>query len=122
MLTIVLPMALEKPGLLNFGQSKRVCGKEFPYLVVGVGIESTQRALGKWASDYSNIYDSDAGNNSILLLGFCGGLDPSLRSGDMVVSTYYRLDPRLPEGRLINQLEPNQNMFLKNMLIDLIVI
>lgn len=113
MLTIVLPMALEKPGLLNLGQSKRVCGKEFPYLVIGVGKESTQRALGKWASDYSNIYDSDVGNNSILLLGFCGGLDPSLRSGDMVVSTYYRLDPKLPEGRVINQLEPNQNMFLK---------
>ena len=113
MLTIALPMALEKPGLLNLGQSKRVYGKEFPYLVIGVGKESIQRSLGKWVSDLKTIYDSDVGNNSILLLGFCGGLDPSLRSGDMVVSTYYCLDPELLEGRLINQLEPNQDMFSK---------
>ena len=62
MLTIVLPMSLEKPGLFNLGQSKRVNDKEFPYLVIGVGKESTQRVLAKWASDYSDSYDSDPGN------------------------------------------------------------
>ncbi|GIT14183.1 MAG: hypothetical protein CM1200mP35_10030 [Chloroflexota bacterium] len=113
MLTLVLPMSLEKPGLFNLGQSKRVNDKEFPYLVIGVGKESTQRVLAKWASDYSDSYDSDPGNDSILLLGFCGGLDPRLRSGDIVVSTHYCLDPGLLEGCLINQFEPNRDMFLK---------
>ena len=113
MLTIVLPMSLEKPGLFNLGQFRRVNDEEFPYLVIGVGKESTQRVLAKWVSDHSDLYDSDAGDNGILLLGFCGGLEPRLRSGDIVVSTHYCLDPGLLEGCLINQFEPNRNMFLK---------
>ena len=113
MLTIVLPMSLEKPGLFNLGQSRRVNDEEFPYLVIGVGKESTQLVLAKWASENRDLYDSDGGNDGILLLGFCGGLDPSLRAGDIVVSTYYYLDPELLEGCLINQFEPNRNMFLK---------
>ena len=113
MLTIVLSMPLEKPGLFNLGRSRRVKDKEFPYLVIGVGKESAQRVLAKWASDNSDIYGSDADNNGILLLGFCGGLDPSLRSGDIVVSTQYCLDPELLGGCLNKRFEPNRSMFLK---------
>ena len=113
MLTLVLPMSLEKPGLFNLGRSRRVKDKEFPYLVIGVGKESAQRVLAKWASDNSDIYGSDADNNGILLLGFCGGLDPSLRSGDIVVSTQYCLDPELLGGCLNKRFEPNRSMFLK---------
>ena len=57
MLTIVFPMSLERPGLLSIGRSKRINNKEYPYLVIGVGKESTQRMLAKWALDNRNIYD-----------------------------------------------------------------
>ena len=113
MLTIVLPMSLERPGLLSIGRSKRINNKEYPYLVIGVGKESTQRVLAKWALDNRDLYDFEDANNAILLIGFCGGLDPSLRPGDVVVSTHYLLDPELREGRTINQFHPNQDMFLK---------
>ncbi|MEE2686785.1 MAG: hypothetical protein VX921_00905 [Chloroflexota bacterium] len=112
MLTIVLPMSLESPGILSIGRSKRINNKEYPYIVIGVGKESTRRVLAKWALDNRDLYDFEDANNAILLIGFCGGLDPRLRPGDLVVSTHYLLDPELLKGRMINQFQPNQDMFL----------
>ena len=69
--------------------------------------------MAQWASENSDLYDFEAANNAILLIGFCGGLDPSLRPGDVVVSTHYLLDPKLLGGRIINKCQANKNMFLK---------
>lgn len=113
MLTVVFPMFLEIPGVLNKREFRWIKAKTYQCLVIGVGKESTQRVLAKWLEDNSNIDAHDIGQNCILLLGFCGGLDPNLRTGDMVLSTHYRLDQELSDVGLYRQCEPNLNMFFR---------
>ena len=113
MLTVVFPMSLEIPGVLNKRKFRWIKAKTYQCLVIGVGKESTQKVLAKWLEDNSNIDARDIGQNRILLLGFCGGLDPNLRTGDMVLSTHYRLDQELSDVGLYRQCEPNLNMFFR---------
>ena len=113
MLTLVFPMSLEIPGLVNKRKSRWIKDNICQCLVIGVGKESTQKVLAKWREDNSHIADPHIGENRILLLGFCGGLDPSLRAGDMVLSTHYSLDQRLSHAHLYRQCEPNLNMLFQ---------
>ena len=93
MLTIIASMERELSGLRRELRSSQHAG-QFPHLdwqVVGIGAAQAGRRLTSLLHRQQAAGDAPSGSQrGIMLLGFAGGVDPSLAPGALAISSHYR--------------------------------
>ena len=112
MLTIIASMERELAGLRRESLIFQGAGehRQFELKVVGVGEAQAGQSVTSLAGQHrilaDTLYKSEDG---ILLLGFAGGVDPSLAPGVLVISPRYHQDAGQYAGG--NSLEPDPAMW-----------